>query len=252
MAITLAVGFEIGAAASLASLVILKKMNKTLIWSLFITITLMQIQGNLYHSFINMGDFSNWSELFDLIEEDLLFQKRVLAFVSGGILPLIALGFIKSLVDYIKPEDEDDIITEGMLDDTLEDVDGFETKPSTEFFEDIDTDNSPEDMPFSEEEELKLWDGNLDGDFPNIEEIAEEYDDEHALDLALNNMVTDEDIKNIEVDIDIVNPSSVGAVVQKMPSPHLLVNDAEALNEALREKGQQDKEEFIKNKDNDN
>ena len=53
LAVTLAIGFEIGAAASLASLVILKKMNKTLVWSLFITITLMQMQGNMYYAFIN-------------------------------------------------------------------------------------------------------------------------------------------------------------------------------------------------------
>tara|TARA_B100000900_G_C20600284_1_gene725220 strand:+ start:697 stop:1353 length:657 start_codon:yes stop_codon:yes gene_type:complete len=106
MAITLAVAFEIGAAASLASLVILDKMNRSLVWALFITITLMQMQGNLYHAFIHMGDFTQWSQLFDLIEEDPLFQKRILAGVTAGILPLVALGFIKSLVDYIKPEDE--------------------------------------------------------------------------------------------------------------------------------------------------
>ena len=111
MAITLAVAFEIGAAASLASLVILDKMNRTLVWALFISITLMQMQGNLYHAFINMGDFTAWSELFDLIEEDPLFQKRVLAMVSAGILPLVALGFIKSLVDYIKPDETEEILS---------------------------------------------------------------------------------------------------------------------------------------------
>ena len=104
LAVTLAIGFEIGAAASLASLVILKKMNKTIVWALFITITAMQMQGNMYYAFINLEDFGSWSELFDLIEEDVIDQKRILAFVSGAILPLIALGFIKSLVDYIKPE----------------------------------------------------------------------------------------------------------------------------------------------------
>ena len=63
-------------------------MNKTLVWALFIAITLMQMQGNMYHSFVNLGDFTAWSELFDLIEEDLIDQKRILAFVSGAILPL--------------------------------------------------------------------------------------------------------------------------------------------------------------------
>jgi len=111
LAVTLAIGFELGAAASLASLVILDKMNKTLVWALFITITLMQMQGNMYYAFVNLEDFQTWSELFNLIEEEPLYQKRVLSFVSGAILPLVALGFIKSLVDYIKPT-EDELLSE--------------------------------------------------------------------------------------------------------------------------------------------
>jgi hypothetical protein len=104
LAVSLAVAFELGAAASLASLITLDKMNKGLVWALFITITLMQMQGNMYYAFKNITDYKEWSELFNLIEEDVLYQKRILAFVSGAILPLVALGFIKSLVDYIKPD----------------------------------------------------------------------------------------------------------------------------------------------------
>jgi hypothetical protein len=104
LAISLAIGFEIGAAASLASLITLEKMNKTLVWALFITITAMQMQGNMYYAFVNLKDYMGWVELFNLVEWEPLAQKRLLAAVSGAILPLVALGFIKSLVDYIKPE----------------------------------------------------------------------------------------------------------------------------------------------------
>jgi hypothetical protein len=104
LSVSLAIAFEIGAAASLASLIALDKMNKLLVWSLFITLTMMQAMGNTYYAYINIEDFSMWSELFVLIEEDVIFQKRILAIISGAILPLVALGFIKSLVDYIKPE----------------------------------------------------------------------------------------------------------------------------------------------------
>jgi hypothetical protein len=106
LAVSLAIAFELGAAASLASLIALDKMNKGLVWALFITITLMQMQGNMYYAFKNLQDYTSWVELFNLIEEDPLYQKRILSFVSGAILPLVALGFIKSLVDYIKPEAE--------------------------------------------------------------------------------------------------------------------------------------------------
>ena len=139
LAVTLAIGFEIGAAASLASLVILKKMNKTLVWALFITITLMQMQGNMYYAFKNISNYETWSQLFNLIEEDAIYQKRILAFVSGAILPLIALGFIKSLIDYIKPEeDEQETLTDGILGENMEMPHGFDKEPSKEYFEDIE------------------------------------------------------------------------------------------------------------------
>ena len=109
LAVSLAIGFEVGAAASLASLITLDKMNKTLVWALFIVITAMQMQGNMYYAFINLEDFQGWVELFNLLEWNELAQKRLLAGVSGAILPLVALGFIKSLVDYIKPDTGEDI-----------------------------------------------------------------------------------------------------------------------------------------------
>jgi hypothetical protein len=105
LAISLAVAFEIGAAASLASLIVLDKMNKPLVWGLFIILTLMQMMGNMYFSFTHLQDFTGWVELFGLVDEEVVYQKRVLSLISGAILPLVALGFIKSLVDYIKPSD---------------------------------------------------------------------------------------------------------------------------------------------------
>ena len=98
LAISLAVAFEVGAAASLASLIALKKMNKGLVWMLFFLLTAMQAMGNTYYAYVNLENFQAWSELFGLIEEEIIFQKRVLSIVSGAILPIVALGFIKSLV----------------------------------------------------------------------------------------------------------------------------------------------------------
>ncbi len=104
MALSLATAFEVGQVAALCGILILDKTNKTIVWSLFILLTSMQIMSNVYFSFKNMGDFSTWSELFGLIDEDASVQKRALSIISGGILPVVSLGFIKSLVDYIKPE----------------------------------------------------------------------------------------------------------------------------------------------------
>jgi len=112
LAITLAIAFEVGAAASLAAIIILDRSNRLLIWSLFIIITLIQINGNMYYAYTHLSEFRSWSELFGMIEEEPIFQKRILSVVSGAILPIVALGFIKSLVDYIRPSKVEDIKSE--------------------------------------------------------------------------------------------------------------------------------------------
>ena len=330
LAVTLAIGFEIGAAASLASLVILKKMNKTIVWSLFLAITLMQMQGNMYYAFINLEDFKSWSELFYLIEEDLIDQKRILSFVSGAILPLIALGFIKSLVDYIRPEEDmeqnNEIPENSILNDIDVDVDmdvdadlepdseelydayvdrqAPESVDNTEFFkesnidikidEDLDNynyyydefqnytkgwddeipedwdDEIPEDWDDEIPEELdnKVHQLNrlveipepkeLDDEIPEQEqEQEEEWDEDHMLDMVMNNMVMDPDFKDFKKDInpiDLVdlNSTQASSIVQKMDTSHLPQDEDLLYKEALRKKADEEKKAFIKNQKNDN
>jgi len=115
LAVSLAIAFEIGAAASLASLISLDKMNKGMVWGLFIILTLMQAMGNTYYAYTHLQNFQGWIELFGLVEEELIYQKRVLSIISGAVLPVVALGFIKSLVDYIKPEDDKEESTDGVV-----------------------------------------------------------------------------------------------------------------------------------------
>ena len=183
LAVSLAIGFELGAAASLASLIILDKMNKTLVWMLFGAITLMQMQGNMYYAFVHMENFQGWSELFGLIEEDIVYQKRVLSAVSGAILPLVALGFIKSLVDYIKPQTESLVKEEVKIEE-----------PQTEAKE--------EKFSYTAEEleEVKEWDVTLEDGLEEelIVEETEERDEDHELDLVLNEMVEDLEIPTAE------------------------------------------------------
>ena len=223
MAITLAIGFELGAAASLAALITLDKMNKTLVWALFIVITGMQIQGNMYFAFEHLVDFESWSELFNLIEEELLYQKRIISVVSGAILPLVALGFIKSLVDYIKPSGE---IKEEDVNKTFvhSDWNGTDEHWDGSGEEDMDVDDEDEELEYDEDDyrfddfdfeldliddefglledeldELDLELDELDEDEVNYQDIntitdtAEEFDEDHALDMVMNDMVDDLD-----------------------------------------------------------
>ena len=112
MSWSLAIGFELGEAASLAAIIILDKTNKTMVWSLFLLLTAFQMMANSFHAFINLEDYMGWIELFGLEEEEPIFQKRILSVVSGAVLPVVALGFIKSLTDYIRPEGSDELLPE--------------------------------------------------------------------------------------------------------------------------------------------
>lgn len=106
MALALATAFEIGQVAALCGILILDKTNRFVIWFLFLLLTSMQVMSNVYFSYKYLGDYSQWAELFGLTEEEPIFQKRMLAMISGGVLPIVALGFIKSLVDYLKPTED--------------------------------------------------------------------------------------------------------------------------------------------------
>jgi hypothetical protein len=237
MSIALAIAFEVGAAASLASLITLDKMNKTLVWALFIAITAMQMQGNMYYAFQNLEGYDSWVELFNLIDEEPLFQKRVLAFVSGAILPLVALGFIKSLVDYIKPEDEVKVIEEeveepGKQSDPEEEDDLFDWErfedSEEELIKDFDFDNedwkelSEEDEFLSDEEADKIIE-----EFNANGNDLEEWDEDHALDQVMNAMVEDLDIEEPKKSSnDVEKAFEFGKnlyqdTVKKMNSDHL-------------------------------
>jgi len=189
MAIALAIAFEVGAAASLASLITLDKMNKTLVWALFIAITAMQMQGNMYYAFQNLENYESWSELFNLIEEEPLFQKRILAFVSGAILPLVALGFIKSLVDYIKPEGEmkEEEIEEPGKQSNPEEDELFDWERFEDDFEDEEELVGEYFEQKAQQRENYQTDELLNQDY----EDEELFDEDHALDLVMNTMVED-------------------------------------------------------------
>jgi len=245
LAVTLAIGFEFGAAASLASLVILDKMNKTLVWVLFITITLMQMQGNMYYAFTNLEDFQSWSELFDLIEEEPIFQKRVLAAVSGAILPVVALGFIKSLVDYIKPESEEEFTPE---DSTFGSISEEESDPTDEWDEDHELDRAlniiADDIEIVPEGWIDAWkeeeiNEKLDRDFDLSEEewIDSEEDDvwENTIADGLDDVEFDDDLLDLQE--SMVNEESEESE-----------DDEDKLAKALREKAKEEMKDFVKQK----
>lgn len=103
MSWVLAIGFELGAMCCLLSTLILPKEKQALVWFMFVLLTLFQMMGNTYAAYSALDNFQGWIELFGLEEMEPIAQKRVLACISGAILPLVALGFVRTMVNVLQP-----------------------------------------------------------------------------------------------------------------------------------------------------
>lgn len=112
LALTLAIAFEIGALSALAGLVALDKINKNVVYFIFILLTAYQMMGNTYFAYDFMSQkmasnpdlIKNWTELFGFSNEieDIITVKRIIAIISGAILPVVSLCFLDLSVDYIQ------------------------------------------------------------------------------------------------------------------------------------------------------
>jgi len=107
-AIYLSVAVEIAALAALAG--ISAKFGK-FIYIPFGIVTLIQFVGNFFYSYShivpNSTDFKNWIDMISSLLEplgveptDIVSHRRILAFLTGGLIPFISLTFAHMLIVY--------------------------------------------------------------------------------------------------------------------------------------------------------
>jgi hypothetical protein len=112
LALVLALSFELGALSGLAALTVLDKLNKNVVWFIFVLLTAFQMVGNTYYAYdttttkmmYDSNLIKNFSELFgfDIYDNtDVIFIKRIIAILTGGILPVISLSFLHLLMSYV-------------------------------------------------------------------------------------------------------------------------------------------------------
>ncbi|MFN7656258.1 MAG: hypothetical protein ACK5OW_00545 [bacterium] len=153
-AIYLSVAIEIAAMSSIAAASVRIKGG---VWLVFILVTLIQFMGNIFFCFndidVNSKEFKSWVELTGPIFEsigsdikDIVAQKRWLALLEGGLLPIISLT---SLHFFIRYGGEDDTkierinqATDQATDQVVEEVKEPETVIQ-EIVEEISTPESP-------------------------------------------------------------------------------------------------------------
>jgi len=120
LSILLAVTFELGSIASLLAISVIEKIKTGAIWFIFFILAGLQIIGNVYYSYSFTSDqlisnptfLTNFMDLFSFITgEEIRDVKIFLACIIGIPIPLIALFFLKSNIDYLRPNREESVIS---------------------------------------------------------------------------------------------------------------------------------------------
>ena len=108
-AVYLSVAVEIAAMSAIAASSV--KVKGFSVWFVFIIVTLIQFIGNIFFSYseinVSSKEFKDWAELtlplFDGMgfdTEDMVGQRRFLAVLEGGLLPLISLTCLHFFIKY--------------------------------------------------------------------------------------------------------------------------------------------------------
>ena len=116
LAIILALAFEIGQAAVLFSLLV-NKSKKTMPWILMIVLTLVQVLGNVYssyqyaaiHSAEEIKYFTD-SVLFYLQDPNPQVNQVMISYITGAILPIVALCMTSMIVDVSGVDNKNEVI----------------------------------------------------------------------------------------------------------------------------------------------
>lgn len=105
LAIILAVAFEIGQAAVLFSLLV-NKEQKIMPWVLMSVLTAVQVLGNVYSSYhyaalnsVEEIKYFTDSVLFFLQDPDPQVNQVMISYITGAILPIVALCMTSMIVD---------------------------------------------------------------------------------------------------------------------------------------------------------
>ena len=244
LAITLAISFEVGAAASLASIIALKKMNKGIVWILFFILTAMQAMGNAFFAYTHLNNYQSWVELFGLIDSELIEQKRILSIVSGAILPLVALGFIKSLVDYIRP---DEGITEAVKEPVNPQITDAVTQVTNEVINDVELESETNESNVLDETNIEIGfedEGDDNELFELIDKVKILNPENYLEDITEDDYSEEEHLLNLQNElIEEEGEAPIENIVEEKKEESEIINNEDKENYSVYDKT----EEMVKN-----
>jgi hypothetical protein len=222
-AIYLSVGIEIAALSALAAVSV--NMGR-FVYFPFIIVTFIQMLGNIFFSFTYIDEtsqtFQDWISMVGGLFEnmgiemtDLNSHKTVLAFLTGGLLPVISLTFAhmlvkfteknKEVVETIPVREEIKIV----FDKTKKTEEPKKWEPSEEQLSQLE-EILKNNYPVKSENEQKPYQPSEE-DLRKIEEVLNDYSDIVKENIDNNNDVIEEPVEEhiVEVKEDEIQPEEV-------------------------------------------
>jgi hypothetical protein len=130
-AIFMSISIEVGA---MTSIIARNNRINNGIWFMFGLVTFIQLMGNIFYSYNeidkNSDLFKDWVELssplFEMLGSnvsDLVAQRRWLALLQGGLLPMISLAYLNFFIKYGGMDDEPVVkVEERPIEETKEEI----------------------------------------------------------------------------------------------------------------------------------
>ncbi len=186
MSIALAFSFELGLALSLASILLSNENKKqTLPWILMITLTAVQVIGNVYSVFryisLSEQDYYQYLAkpiLFFIEEVDAGSIQVIVSWIMGAILPIVALMMTDMVANNIKNASDD---KKELPEESTKPIEEQKEKMEEPAFEEenVPVFNTPEETKLEEEPKIEApVSVDLDKVKEDIKESSKEKEDE--------------------------------------------------------------------------
>lgn len=158
LSILLSVTFELGSIASFLALSVIERIKVGAVWFIFIVLAGLQIVGNVYYTYSFTSDsllqdpafLRNFTDLFSfIVGDDIRDTKIFLSCIIGIPIPLIALFFLKSNMDYLRPSTSIPIENDSIQENVSHSGEIIDEQPQLESYDSL------EEMGKMEEEQLE-------------------------------------------------------------------------------------------------
>ena len=250
-AIYLSVGIEIAALSALAAVSV--NMGR-FVYFPFIIVTFIQMLGNIFFSFTYIDEtsqtFQDWISmvggLFEnmgIEQTDLNTHKTVLAFLTGGLLPIISLTFAHMLVKFTEKNKEVESIPvreeiKIVFDETKKTEEPKKWEPSEEQLSQLE-EILKNNYPVKEESNTKPYQPSEE-DLRKIEEVLNGYTEIVKENINNNNQVVTEDVT--EEPVEEVKPITEESQYDNTVYTGLLKKEEEIQSEEVEKKNDENVE----------